>query len=91
MVYSVKCLPGVGDSVTSNRIGVYLDRGVADVTAELILRRGDTFDLGGDLGWAKVAHIDLNTEEGRAALASLQRDGLLRWPDAHDLIDQDER
>ena len=36
-------------------------------------------------------HIDLNTEEGRTALASLQRDGLLRWPDAHDLYDQDER
>ncbi len=36
-------------------------------------------------------HIDLNTEEGRTLLASLQRNGLLRWPDAHDLIDQDER
>ena len=32
-----------------------------------------------------------NTDEGRATLASLQRDGLLRWPDAHDLVDQDER
>ncbi len=36
-------------------------------------------------------HIDLNTDEGRATLASLQRDGLLRWPDAQDLYDQDER
>ena len=36
-------------------------------------------------------HIDLNTEEGRATLALLQREGLLRWPDPQDLYDQDER
>lgn len=60
ITYAVTYLPGLGDTVTSNNIGVYLDKGAADAVPELILRRNDSFDLAG------VSHtvvgITLSTE-----------------------------
>ena len=60
IVFTLTYSPFLGDAVTSNNIGVYLDRGAADAAPEMILRRGDGFDLGGEV--RTVVGILISTE-----------------------------
>jgi hypothetical protein len=60
VVYQATFFSGIGDSTSTTNIGVYLDEGGAPGAAELVLRRGDTFDLTGTEH--TVAGIRISTE-----------------------------
>ena len=61
IVYQVEFVAGQGDTTSANRDGIYLDRGIADAVAELIMRRGDSFDLMGVN--RTVGGLKISTEE----------------------------
>lgn len=61
VVYSVEYTRTQGDYTSANRDGIYVDRGVLDGAPELILRRGDTFDLMGTEH--TVSSLKINFEE----------------------------
>ncbi|MFT5412538.1 MAG: hypothetical protein ACI9NC_005287, partial [Verrucomicrobiales bacterium] len=61
IVYQVEYVQNAGDTTTANRDGIYLDRGLVDPAPELILRRGDKFDL---MGISRtVSSLKISTEE----------------------------
>ncbi len=47
IAFEITLVNGIGDTTSSTNQAVFLDRGVADPAPLLVLRRGDTFDLGG--------------------------------------------
>jgi hypothetical protein len=47
IAFEVSLVSGFGDTTSSTNQAVFLDRGMTDPVPLLVLRRGDTFDLGG--------------------------------------------
>ena len=61
VVYHVTYVATQGDTTSANRDGIYLDRGAIDAAPELVLRRGDTFDLSGSS--STVSGLTISTEQ----------------------------
>ena len=61
VVYQVEFVSGQGDTTNANRDGIYLDPGTPDAVPELVLRRGDSFELMGST--RTVASLKVSFEE----------------------------
>lgn len=65
LAFQASLVTGVGDTTSTTNTGIWLDRGAPDAVAQLVLRRGDTFDLTpGDTRSVSQLSIDAQTNAG---------------------------
>ena len=73
VVYGVEYVQNQGDYTSTNRNGIYLDRGVPDAAPELIMRRGDKFTFMGTERTVSSAKVSFEENSGHGTCAGYGR------------------